>query len=447
MNGDFKFSQGGGAAPFVVPLPKSSTFGFNDFAAQMQAAAGPSGGGLRGPSAPPNFAQSTFPNPNSNFKHATFQQPEQQQQQQRPTAASAPPPQQQQQKRPDTPFESGKYNIRRDVEIDVRSGQMDIGMLGHMVSFDRTKLSKTTILNSKSHINVLKRNEIPLTEESLTHNTVMMLDTLKDSHGKLLSMDYRRQIGMTIKRLYPRANIDLGVYSEVRRRKNKPNVFTSPESNAVHYVEAIKLVRNQCVSIMKTASERKSIDDLGMYDAAIAVLLTISTSLRIKELLQLRLDHIPDILANQRITIHSKSNKNVRSIAPNALLLRVFEAVQALRHLVAQNIKMKVNRNAEPQVKRFNAQYIIISSDDYMTKKLKHIAAMAGVRNALPTFGFNAFRRYITSALIEGGGHYVAQTMNNHSSVNTTLDHYNVVGPEAVQRAFGNLLNQKQDQK
>lgn len=328
----------------------------------------------------------------------------------------------------------------KPVVLNVNGPAVDVGILGQLVSFDRTKLSKTTIQNSVSHINLLKRNQIPITEEDLTHNTVQMLDSVVDSKGRSLSMDYKRQIGMTIKRLFPNANINLSAYNAMRRRRNRLEAFNNQNGNAVEYVQAVKLVRDQCVSILKMVSERNAIDDLGMYDASLAVLLTIGSSLRIKELLQLKLDHIPNILNNHRITIHSKSNKNVRSIAPNNLLINVFKTVDVQRPLVMQNIRMKNNKNIQPQIARFNDKYILISSDDFMTKKLKHIAAMANVPGALKTFGFNTFRRYITSTLVEGGGHFVAQTMNNHSNLNTTLDHYHVVGPESMQRTYNNIL-------
>lgn len=333
-------------------------------------------------------------------------------------------------------------NRNGPVVLDTRAPIVELGLLGQMVTFDRTKLSKTTVMNSVSHVNVLKRNNIPITEADLTHNTVALLDRLVDGRGNLLSTDYKRQIGMTIKRLYPNANINLSTYNSTRRRRNRMEAFTNQANHSgVDYVHAVRLVRDECVNILLMSHTRQSIDDLGMYDAAIAVLLTISTSLRIKELLQLRMNHIPDILESKQITIHSKSNKNVRSVAPNDLLVNVFQTIQVLRPLVRANIQAKNNRNIRPQIERFNDGYLLISSDDFMTKKLKDIAAMAGAATTLTTFGFNTFRRYITSTLIEGGGHYIAQSMNNHSNLNTTLDHYNVVGPESMQTVYRNLFD------
>lgn len=338
-------------------------------------------------------------------------------------------------------FDGEQQNDNASVILDTNAPFVELGTLGQMVTFDRTKLSKITVLNSVSHINVLKRNNIPITEAALTHNTIAMLDRLVDRNGNLLSTEYKRQIGMTIKRLYSNASINLSAYNSARRRKNRMEAFTNQKNESGStYVEAIRLVRDESVNILVLTFDRGAIDDLGLYDAALAVLLTIATSLRIKELLQLRLSHMPDILANQQITIHSKSNKNVRSIAPNNLLVYMFKVIQVLRPYVRNNIVSKSNRNIRPQIERFNDGYLLISSDDYMTKKLKDIAAMAGASNTLKTFGFNTFRRYITSTLIEGGGHYIAQAMNNHSSLNTTIDNYNVVGPESMETTYTGLL-------
>lgn len=326
------------------------------------------------------------------------------------------------------------------VVLDVRAPHVDIGALGQLVSFDRTKLSKTTVQNSVSHINVLRRNGVTIDEVNLTHNTVDMLDRLVDRKNKPLTMDYKRQIGMTIKRLYPNARINLSKYNVDRRRRNRLEAFNTQNDSAIQYVQAVKMVRDQSINVLRMAQNQQAVDDLGLYDAAVAVLLTIATSLRIRELWQLRLEHMPEILKSQRITIHSKSNKNVRSIAPNDLLKHVFTTIEQQRPLVTNNIAMKNNQNIRQQIERLNSHYILISSDDFMTKKLKDLAAMAGVTAALPTFGFNTFRRYITSTLVEGGGHYVAQSMNNHSNLDTTLDHYLVVGPESMQRTYKNLL-------
>ncbi|ATZ81490.1 VLF-1 [Drosophila innubila nudivirus] len=305
--------------------------------------------------------------------------------------------------------------------------------IGATSTFDATKLSNSTLRSTASHIRTLKRNNIPINEQSLTLNTVYMLDRLVDTHGKLLNDQYKRQIGLTIKRMYPESEIMLEPYNNTRHRKSQTRMASEK------FVTEIRMIRDATTDILSSINNRNMIDDLGQYDTCISILLTISTSLRINEILQLKFTHIPKIEANEPVAIKSKASNNVRFIAPNELLLNVFQTITRQRMLVKNNIEKKKSDHASKfQLQRFTNDYLVISSEDHMRKKLHEISASLGIKS--PILGFNVFRKHVTSVLTSNGGHFVAQSLNNHSSLNTTLDHYNVVTPQAAQITFDALI-------
>lgn len=305
--------------------------------------------------------------------------------------------------------------------------------IGAASTFDATKLSNSTLRSTASHIKTLKRNNVALTEDSLTLNTVYMLDRLVDIHGKLLTDAYKRQIGLTIKRMYPQHDISLEPYNKTRQRKSKTRMASEK------FVTEIRMIRDETVNILNAVEKQRIIHDLGLYDTCLSILLTISTSLRINEILQLKLMHIPKIIANDPIGIKSKSSNNIRFIAPNDLLVNVFTTLQRQRSLVKQNImQKKLDHASKFQMNRLESGYLIMSSEDYMRKKLHELSASLGIKSDI--LGFNVFRKHITSVLTSGGGHFIAQALNNHSSVNTTLDHYNVVTSQSAQMAYDDLI-------
>lgn len=302
-------------------------------------------------------------------------------------------------------------------------------------TFDPTKLSKSTLISSASHIKTLKRNNVSLDESTLAYNTVEILDRLKDKNGKPLDSMYKRQIGMTIKRMFPDRHINLGKYNKDRSKARHANTRLSSET----VVDSLQKIIDRSSVIIRQVYSLSEIDDLALYDTCLSVLLSISTSLRINELHQLRLVHLPRIQNSEPVDIVSKSNRNSRVIMPNNMLLSVFEAIITQRPKVRQTIVLKrLEFASQFHIKRYNQGYVLINSIDYLRKKLKELSASLLIQNQ--TLGFNLFRKYITSELVEGGGHLVAQSMNNHSSLNTTLTHYNVVGPQAVQKTYNDLV-------
>lgn len=310
--------------------------------------------------------------------------------------------------------------------------------LGTISSIDPSKLSDSTVTSMLSHIRTLQRNNVALDFESLTENTVALLDRLKDTHGKPLSTAYKRQIAMTIKRLHPTATINIKPFSKHEQR-------ATTRLMSGEFVRVIGELVNRATTIIKSmyADELK---DLAIYDTCLAILLTVSTSLRVQEIHDLRLIHIAKIREDRPVSIRSKGYKNLRHIALNSLLDNLFVAIEHQRPKVENLIRkdIQIRSNAKHRA-RFDGGYILITSVDFMRKKLRELSSGIEGLDVTQSFGFNIFRKYITTILTENGGHKIAQTMNNHSSESTTINHYNVVSRVGAQKSYDKLFAMMDD--
>ncbi|ATY70184.1 vlf-1 [Tomelloso virus] len=312
----------------------------------------------------------------------------------------------------------------------------ELMVLGANASFDPSQLATSTLQSIISHIRTLKRNGIEINEESLTIDTEYMLDRLRDSKGNLLNDAYKRQIGMTIKRLYPKVDISLDKYKQSHNDARHGKGTTRISSD--EFMDSVRTLRDATLNIINDVYLHERIDDLGQYDSSIATLLTLCTSLRIEEIRQLKLSHIEKIRNNQPIGIKSKQSFNTRVISTNNLLEATFLAIEKQRPYVIAYIEMrKTDYATQYHLNRLHDEYIIMSTSDYMRKKLHETAAACGAKFKI--LGFTVFRKLTTSVLIEGGGFLVAQTMNNHSSLNTTLEHYNMQTSKSIQTTYDSL--------
>lgn len=318
--------------------------------------------------------------------------------------------------------------------------------LGAITSIDVTRLAPTTLSSIISHIRTLQRNHVEISRISLGENPIGLLDSLHDLKGRPLSADYKRQIGMTIKRLYPDLKFSLSQYkteSYNSETKSKPRRANSSFFDIVRAI--IKHAAEELARIDADRLHKQSIgEDLSIYDTCLAILITSCTSLRINEIYDLQMQHIDQIRNLQPVSIHSKGGKSLRNIVPNELLLKVFVIIERNRERCVVGVNQAHIRTAvrAHYVKRLKTNAIILSSVDFMRKRLRELAAsIKDVANNIGTrsLGFNMFRNFVSSVLSEGGGHEIAQSLNNHSNVNTTLDHYTVVGPSAAEATFSKL--------
>lgn len=306
--------------------------------------------------------------------------------------------------------------------------------LGTVTTVDLSKLSPTTLRSMLAHIRLLQRNGYDLRRETFEREGVSrVLDSLRDSHEQPLTDGYKRQIFMTLKRMYP----DLIVNKKLNFSKHsvKKTRLSSDE-----FVDNMRKLLRAASRYVGSIYDSNEITSLGTYDACIAALITSATSLRIHEITNLRLSDVQNIRANRAIGIRSKASHEYRAVALNDLLDSTFDAITTQRDAVRRYIesaKNALHKSVERQRDRFQREFIIISSEDHLRKRLKELAASVGVSHS--NIGFNSFRSYITSVLTDGGGHEIAQSMNNHRSVNTTLENYNVITSGAMERTYDNL--------
>lgn len=306
--------------------------------------------------------------------------------------------------------------------------------LGRLGSVDATKLSPSTISCMLSHIRLLERNDIIISRNTLVGDTKKILDSLTDSRGQRLSLQYKRQILMTIKRMYPSDNIDTGMYRDSRIARNKTRLSDN------NFVEKIKNIVDRASYIVGEVYKNKGIDDLSMYDTCLCVLITCMTSLRIHEIRELKMSHINHLRQGIPLSIHTKGRSSLRTVTYSENLEMVLNAIELQRAYVEININDRVSdaKYTQIQRERLLQDYIIITSDDFMRKKLREIAASLSL--FVETLGFNVFRKYIVTVLVDKGGHEIAQSLNNHASVNTTLEHYNVMSSKAAEKTY-NAVN------
>lgn len=311
--------------------------------------------------------------------------------------------------------------------------------LGAITSIDVTRLAPTTLSSILSHVRTLQRNGVEISRDSLGRDPIGTLNSLRDTKGRALSSDYKRQIGMTIKRLYPDLRFNLSQYkveaynSETRRAN--PQYLEVARALLLHAARTLAIIDNTEGSIS---------EQLSVYDTCVAILITSSTSLRIHEIYDLQMSHIAHIRRNEPISLRSKGGKTLRNVVPNELLLRVFAIVERNRDRCIVGVRETRARAAvrSHYADRVRDDYLILSSVDFMRKRLRELAASTGeiaTRLGNRSLGFNMFRSFVTTILSEGGGHEIARSLNNHSSVNTTLDHYTVVGPSAAEATYERL--------
>lgn len=316
---------------------------------------------------------------------------------------------------------------------------VDFLSLGIDATFDSSLLAKSSVKNSKSHWQTLLRNQaegrITLTKKNLTQNVVSILDKLRDKKHNPLKHAYKRQIGSTIKRMFPNISISLGPYEKAQKSDKNEIVRLTPEQ-----IEDLRRMKDKAAAIIHEVYEKDEIEDLGLYDACIAVLITTGSSCRIEEAVQLKFKHMEQIEKNEPVGIKSKGSHKVRIIAPNDLLQAIFNTVKDQRHLVRKFIIEKtLNTARQVQRNKFNEQYILISSSSYMQKKL-HILAML-IGKDYTNLGFRKFRKYITTLLTRKGAFKTAQKMNNHQDFDTTLKNYTgVIAPQAAEETYRYVL-------
>lgn len=332
----------------------------------------------------------------------------------------------------------------------------DILSLGQESSRAFNEYTDSTKRSMMSHLKLLREyNNIPITRDALLSNPTNLLTSLVDRKGEKLKFNYQRQIAMTIKRLFPNDNVDL------RKFINRPVAGSAAEDdngatsgsgrfNNDVFISEAKTIVNHAVEQLKEMEKNWPIElDVGLLDTYIAILLTVSTSMRINELRQLRVDpHFQQMRNNMDIAVATKGRgTTLRHISLNSLLLSTISYVERTRGRVERSINEKILQHltakkvGDSQRARLSKKFVLVSSEDFMRKKLHNIAALLNMTIVNSrAFGFNVFRKLITSLLVDHNQLNMARNMNNHSNLDTTLQHYNIVSGNAVNRAYDRLL-------
>lgn len=307
--------------------------------------------------------------------------------------------------------------------------------LGAVALFDKSLLASNTLSSMIAHCNLLERNDVQLSAQTFrdANTTYRILDSLVGINNKPLSEGYKRQIAITIQRIF-KIKLNLRRYKKQEGQTRKARLENS------EYMKLIDRIVDQAGKVLATPLVER--DELGLNDAATAVLLTITTCLRIRELCSLTMTHLEKILAGETVHIQTKTGVG-RNITNSGLLLLIIKGIQRKRGEIRKTIEFMVslrpnNSDTYKRSERFRKGYVLISSSSYMLKKLKEMAAAVGYQGT-EILGFNLFRRYISSILSAAGGHLEAQAMNGHASLRTTLEYYTAVTTTNAERAFNTL--------
>lgn len=312
--------------------------------------------------------------------------------------------------------------------------------IGSKSKFDMSKIRKATLISMCSHLNLLKRNDVKLSEqlvESADLNKI--LDSLVTRRKEKLTPQYKIQVAATLKRLYGGKNMQLDMQPYLEKIKRTP----ARVENFDYMQSLSKLINYSAEILMKFESQELNVSvDLAMYDAALATVLTSCTSRRIAELHQLTMNDLELIRQNRPIFIHikgRKSNTTRCEIVPNAVVLACIDNVKRNREGVERAASTDHHDNRHPDYKRHRIDngYVFLTSISHLRNRLKQSAVTFGVN--LQNLGFNRFRKYITTILVGAGGHAIAQFINAHADVSTTVTNYDTGTKIAVDRALDSI--------
>lgn len=330
--------------------------------------------------------------------------------------------------------------------------------LGRLSSYNPSELSTTTISSMASHIQLLKYNNVD-TKEAILSDTNRVLDNLRTRKNNKLSNAYKLQICATLKRLFPN---ELIVDKTRYQTNNKfgPTCVSNP--NFMYQLKKITEFATQIV--IDASDENDEIKDTSIYDTAIAILLTVCTSLHISEIRQLKMEHIESIRDGKPIFIHQKSHtkRTKRIITMTSLLEALFNNIERNRPKFEKTVrKMAHVHNIKSKFKLLQEDYIIVTSISHLTRKLKEIVASSknvivtnknGENSEIRGFGnesddqcsnrvgFNSFRKYVTSILINSGSLKLAQLLNRHTSQDTTYNHYYINNSNTTSKVYDKML-------
>lgn len=309
--------------------------------------------------------------------------------------------------------------------------------LGKVSSIDTSAYSESTIKSTMSHFRLLLLNGINI--ESKEELAQVDVNKLRNKKNNLLQTELKYQILQSIQRV---TKINMHAKNVIKDRGQ----LYSTNKNRVEdpdYMKSLKILIDKAAEIVRNVFVNQEIHDIGLYNCSLCILITLATMMRVDELVNLKIEHLSNIRNQQPVFIKVKHHKvsNPRQFILGELLVMLTNVIEDQRQYVGNYFqKQSFTRDTESQKKKFSDDYVIVVSKSYMRSKLKFMAASCGF--TVRTQGFNIFRKYMTTMLTENGQHILAQQLNNHKSVNTTLVNYYVQTAEASEKALSFLPQQ-----
>jgi len=309
--------------------------------------------------------------------------------------------------------------------------------LGKTSTVDITKYSQSTISSTVSHFQLLKRNNINI-ENRNELQKVNVLE-LKNFRGKKIKEEHAYQIAKSIKRV---TNIEVKIPNSIKKFR-RVGVNHSRLLN-IEFLDGIKKIVALAQDYLDKVSTEKYIQSghLGMYNTCISIMFSLYTAMRIGEIKNLKMQHLQDILQDKDVYIKFKNQSitTPRNFVVSNHLKNLVQTILNHRPIIydyMNNILVE-RREIEKEKQLLKDKYVILVSLSYMQKKLKDLGVTARIPAEI-SLGFNMFRKYTTTALINNGQHLLAQQINNHKNVNTTVDNYYMQSAQATEKVFNKM--------
>lgn len=292
-------------------------------------------------------------------------------------------------------------------------------------------LSNKTLLCRSSHRRLFQKNDIDLDDfDYFKDNPNKIIDSMKDTKGKHLKNGYKAQIAMTLKARHPNLEINIKKYKIKAKKETR---VEDPE-----FIKKIKSLAEDCAKRINLVNEYGLID-LGEYESCLVVIISLATTMRLDEILQMKLRNLKEILEQKMTSISPKGNGQNRFIPLNTILIYLVNTVLNNRNKVESYLRQSNSKLDSKREDKFIVEYVITSSASYLKKKIKELAALASLH--IPVLGFKPFRKLTTTVLIDNGGLNIASALNNHKDISTTQEYYNVASGEVVGKIYSFLNN------
>lgn len=303
----------------------------------------------------------------------------------------------------------------------------DLLLLGETASLSEGELSASTLRSVKSHLRLLKLNNIKLENQTFLNGTNEVLNSLRDSKGQKLTPAYKQQILFTIKRLFPINDADYKVFKLHRSKNIIPRDFKEDVNKLIDYS-------------LDTFKNFQS-DKIVMLEICQVVLFIIATSMRIEEIRQLKYDHLEIIRAHQPVPIKSKHSVKPRLIANSNLLQSIINVLLRTRDIKRDSLpNVPLYKEA---ILRAQNNYLFYFSTSLIRNKFKEMCVL--VNTTSKNLTLNSLRKFTVTMIINRGGIDEAAFLNSHKNANTTVDNYNYGTEQNVENTFANLLGNNID--